>query len=51
VWSTELLDAALAKKKQERERLRKQLLTIAMQTLDKLAQEIPFEQAYIFGSY
>jgi len=50
VWSTELLDAALAKKKQERERLRKQLLTIAMQTLDKLAQEIPFEQAYLFGS-
>lgn len=50
MWSTELLDAALAKKKLEREQLRKQLLAVAMQTLDKLAGEIPFAQAYIFGS-
>jgi len=50
VWSTDLLDAALAKKKQKREQLRKQLLALAMQTFDKLAQEISFEQAYIFGS-
>jgi len=50
VWPTDILDSALAKKKQEREQLRKQLLAAAMQTLDKLAREIPFEQAYIFGS-
>ena len=50
MWSTDLLDAALAKKKQKREQFRKQLLALAMQTLDKLALEISFEQAYIFGS-
>lgn len=50
MWNTDLLDSALAKKKLKREQLRKQLLADAMQVLDKLAEEIPFEQAYVFGS-
>lgn len=50
MWSTVILDRAIAKKKQERERLRKQLLAVAMHALDKLVREISFDQAYLFGS-
>jgi len=50
MWSTHILDSARAKKKQEREQLRTQLLDDAMKALDKLSRLIQFEQAYVFGS-
>jgi len=50
LWSTSILDSARAKKKQEREQLRTQLLDDAMKALDKLSLLIEFEQAYVFGS-
>lgn len=50
MWSTHILDNALAKKKHEREQLRMQLLAASLQALDKLSQLIKFDQAYVFGS-
>ncbi|MBS3938719.1 MAG: hypothetical protein KGZ50_09145 [Peptococcaceae bacterium] len=48
--STELLVAALAKKRLAREAERQAFILLAMQALDKLAGEMAFESAYIFGS-
>ena len=49
-FSTALLDAVIERKKKEREKIRLQLLKKLINTLDKLGREIPFEEAYIFGS-
>lgn len=50
MFSTAVLDRAVAKEKKERERLRKQLLRGVIEALDKLAHEVHFGEAYIFGS-
>ena len=49
-FSTALLDLILEQEKKEREELRLQLLEKLFNTLDKLHCEIPFEEAYLFGS-
>ena len=49
-FSTHLLDEALARKRREREELRRRVLTQAFVALDELSQEIPFFEAYLFGS-
>lgn len=49
-FSTHLLDEALARKRREREDLRPMILTQALLALDELSQEIPFSEAYLFGS-
>jgi len=49
-FSTDLLDLILEQEKKEREELRLQLLEKLFNTLDKLHCEIPFEEAYLFGS-
>ncbi len=48
--STDLLAAALAKKRLAREAERQAFILLAMQALDKLAGEMAFDSAYIFGS-
>ena len=49
-FSTHLLDRALAKERERRERRRKELLELAFRALEELSQKVPFEEAYIFGS-
>lgn len=49
-FSTTLLDIAIERKKKELEKIRLQLLKKLINTLDKLGRELPFEEAYIFGS-
>lgn len=49
-FSTHLLDAALQKKKIEREELRKRLLSRALVALDLLSDRFKFNEAYVFGS-
>lgn len=49
-FSTYLLDAAIARRREERERLRQEVVALALTALDELAQEVPFKQAYLFGS-
>jgi len=50
MFSTAVLERAIVKEEENREKLRKQLLKSLIEALDKLAQEIPFDEAYIFGS-
>lgn len=45
-----LVERAIKKKKLEQELRRLHLLISTKQALDKLAQKIPFDEAYIFGS-
>jgi len=49
-FSTHLLDEALVCKRREREALRRRILTQVLSALDELSQEIPFFEAYLFGS-
>lgn len=49
-YSTVLLDEAIEKKKRAQEDLRLQLLEKLGHALDALSGEIPFEEAFIFGS-
>jgi hypothetical protein len=49
-FSTHLLDQALARKRERREQKRKDFLETVFRTLEELSREIPFEEAYIFGS-
>jgi predicted nucleotidyltransferase len=49
-FSTYLLDAALHKKKIEREERRKRLLDRTLAVLDLLVQRCQFTEAYVFGS-
>jgi hypothetical protein len=49
-FSTSLLDKALEVKRQEREGLRLRLIEKAFTVLDRLAKDIPFDEAYLFGS-
>jgi predicted nucleotidyltransferase len=49
-FSTHLLDRALAKERERREQRRQERLTAVFKALDKLSNQIPFEEAYIFGS-
>jgi len=49
-FSTHLLDAAIARRRAERERLRQEIVALALTALDELAKEIPFQEAYLFGS-
>jgi predicted nucleotidyltransferase len=49
-FSTHLLDAALGKKRVEREELRKRLLDRALVALGLLADRFKFQEAYVFGS-
>lgn len=47
---TGLVERAIAKKKHQREQQRLRLLASAMQALDKLALDVSFTEAFIFGS-
>ncbi len=49
-YSTVLLDEAIEKKKKDQEALRLQLLDKLGHALDDLSREIPFEEAFLFGS-
>lgn len=49
-FSTHLLDQALKQKERKREEARQQYLSKVREALHTLAGEIPFEEAYIFGS-
>lgn len=49
-FSTAILDEAIKRKKREREELRLSLLAGILSALDELTNEIPFTEAYIFGS-
>jgi|GEM_PF-3291707 len=48
-FSTHLLDRALAKERERRERRRKEVLELAFRALEELSQKVPFEEAYIGG--
>jgi predicted nucleotidyltransferase len=50
LFSTYLLDAALQRKRAEREECRKRLLDRALAVLDLLAEKFQFSEAYVFGS-
>lgn len=49
-FSTYLLDAAIERKRKEREVFRLQLIEKVFNALNKLAIKIPFKEAYLFGS-
>lgn len=49
-FSTHLLDRALTKARESRERGRQKRLAEVFQALGKLSEHLPFEEAYIFGS-
>jgi len=49
-FSTWLLDRAIAKERQGRERQRRERLEALFQALEKLSRQVPFQEAYIFGS-
>jgi predicted nucleotidyltransferase len=49
-FKTSLLDKAIEEKKKKQEELRVQLLAKMKRVLDALSDEVPFEEAYIFGS-
>ena len=49
-FATPLLDLALEREKKAQEELRLQLIQKLFNILDKLRREIPFEEAYLFGS-
>jgi uncharacterized protein len=49
-YSTVLLDEAIKKKKKAQEDRRLQLLEKLSQALDALSREVPFEEAFPFGS-
>lgn len=49
-FATRILDVAIKKKKIEREELRLHLIEKILSILDRLSSEIPFDEAYIFGS-
>lgn len=49
-FETDLLDSILERKRREQEEFRLQLIKKLFDTLDKLSQEIPFKEAYLFGS-
>ena len=49
-FSTWLLDRAIAKERERRELKRKERLEAVFQALEKLSRQIPFREAYIFGS-
>ncbi len=47
---TDLLDKTIEQRRKVQEELRLQLIEKVCKVLDKLAMEIPFEEAYLFGS-
>ncbi len=49
-FSTHLLDEAVERERQERENLRLRLVEEVLSAIDRLSREIPFEEAYLFGS-
>ena len=49
-YSTEILDRALQRNREENENRRQKTLTNVFQTLEKLSGFISFQNAYIFGS-
>lgn len=49
-FSTYLLDAAIERKRRAREEFRLQLIEKVFNALNKLAVDIPFKEAYLFGS-
>lgn len=49
-FETDLLDSILERKRREQEKLRLQLIKKLLDTLDTLSQEVPFTEAYLFGS-
>lgn len=49
-YSTVLLDKALEEKKKAQEELRLQMLEKLNHALDALNRELPFREAYLFGS-
>ena len=49
-FSTVLLDEVIEKKKKDQEVFRLQMLEKADRALDGLSREIPFEEAFLFGS-
>jgi hypothetical protein len=49
-YSTAVLDAAIEKNKKDQEALRLRLLDKLGHALDDLSREIPFEEAFLFGS-
>jgi hypothetical protein len=49
-FSTYLLDAALQRKRVEREECRKRLLDRTLTVLDLLTRKVQFAEAYVFGS-
>jgi len=49
-FPTPLLDSSLERKKQEREAFRLEMLGRLFHILERLSEDIPFKEAYIFGS-
>ncbi len=49
-FSTHILDRALARRRERREHQRQERVTAALHALEELSREIPFEEAYLFGS-
>jgi hypothetical protein len=49
-FSTELVDKARQREREEREKLRLAYIQRVVQALDALSDFAPFEEAYIFGS-
>ena len=49
-FETPLLDKALEREKREREELRLQLIKKLFDIFGRLRREVPFEDAYLFGS-
>ncbi len=49
-YTTDLLDKTIEKRRKALEELRLKLIEKVCKVLDKLAMEIPFEEAYLFGS-
>ena len=49
-FSIHLLERALARRRESREKRRQECLVVALRALEELSREIPFEEAYLFGS-
>lgn len=49
-FSTHLLDRALVKERERKERQRQKQVATVLKALDALSRRIAFEQAYLFGS-
>lgn len=49
-FSTHLLDETVKRERKEREELRSYLIKRLFDILDKLSLEVPFKEAYLFGS-